>query len=330
MAAQTAIRGKGERLGRSDLAVCRIGLGCMSYSGTYGPSDDEESIRVIHHALDAGMNFLDSSDMYGWGHNETLLGRALKGRRNQAVLATKFGQTRQGVNGRPEYVLQACDESLKRLQVDTIDLYYQHRVDPKVSIEETVGAMARLVEQGKVRYLGLSEAAPATMRRAHREHPITALQTEYSLLYREVAEASLPVCRELGIAFVAYSPLGRGLLTGTVQSESDLPEGDRRRAHPRFAGENLAQNVRLTRRIEEMAREKKVTPGQLALAWLLAQGSDIFPIPGTRRAERVDENLGALEIELTAQDLARIDQALPPGSAKGERSPESQLKAMQL
>ena len=196
MAAQTAIRGKGERLGRSDLAVCRIGLGCMSYSGTYGPSDDEESIRVIHHALDAGMNFLDSSDMYGWGHNETLLGRALKGRRNQAVLATKFGQTRQGVNGRPEYVLQACDESLKRLQVDTIDLYYQHRVDPKVSIEETVGAMARLVEQGKVRYLGLSEAAPATMRRAHREHPITALQTEYSLLYREVAEASLPACRE--------------------------------------------------------------------------------------------------------------------------------------
>ena len=330
MAAQTASSRKAERLGKSDLTVCPIGLGCMSYSGTYGPSDDEESIRVIHHALDAGMNFLDSSDMYGWGHNETLLGRALKGRRNQAVLATKFGQTRQGVNGRPEYVLQACDESLKRLQVDTIDLYYQHRVDPKVSIEETVGAMARLVEQGKVRYLGLSEAAPATMRRAHREHPITALQTEYSLLYREVAEASLPVCRELGIAFVAYSPLGRGLLTGTVQSESDLPEGDRRRAHPRFAGENLAHNVRLTRRIEEMAREKKVTPGQLALAWLLAQGSDIFPIPGTRRAERVDENLGALEIELTAQDLARIDQALPPGSAKGERYPENPLKAVQL
>jgi aryl-alcohol dehydrogenase-like predicted oxidoreductase len=302
----------------------------MSLSGTYGPSDDAESTRVVHHALDLGMNLLDSSDMYGWGHNESLLGAALKGRRNQAVLATKFGQTKEGVNGRPEYVQQACEASLKRLQVDTIDLYYQHRVDPKVPIEETVGAMARLVEQGKARYLGLSEAAPATVRRAHKTHPITALQSEYSLMYREIGAESLPVCRELGIAFVAYSPLGRGLLTGAVKSDADLPDGDRRRAHPRFVGENLAHNVRLLRRIEEIAREKKVKTGQLVLAWLLAQGRDLFPIPGTKHVERVDENLGALDVQLTAKDLAWLDEAMPPGSAKGQRSPEAQLKAMQI
>ena len=330
MATATASRTQHERLGTSGLTVCPIGLGCMSLSGTYGPSDDGESIRAVHHALDLGMNFLDSSDMYGWGHNETLLGTALKGRRGQAVLATKFGQTQQGVNGRPEHVQQACEASLKRLGVETIDLYYQHRVDPKVPIEETVGAMARLVEQGKVRTLGLSEAAPATLRRAHKTHPITALQSEYSLMYREVAAESLPVCRELGIAFVAYSPLGRGLLTGAVKSAADIAEGDRRQAHPRFAGENLTHNLRLAGRIEEIAREKRVTPGQLVLAWLLAQGQDVFPIPGTKRVERVDENLGALEVQLTAEELARIEEAMPAGSAKGQRYPELQLKALQL
>jgi aryl-alcohol dehydrogenase-like predicted oxidoreductase len=319
-----------ERLGKSDLSVCPIGLGCMSMSGTYGPSDDAESIRVIHHALDVGMNFLDSSDMYGWGHNETLLGKALKGQRQRTVLATKFGQTQSGMNSRPEYVQQACETSLKRLEVDTIDLYYQHRVDPKVPIEETVGAMSRLIEQGKVRYLGLSEAAPATIRRAHKTHPITALQSEYSLMYREVADASLPVCRELGIAFVAYSPLGRGLLTGTLHSLSDIPENDRRRAHPRFEGENLNHNLKLMKRIEEIAHEKRVSPGQLVLAWVLAQGKDLFPIPGTKRTARVDENLGAVMLQLTAQDLAWIDEAMPPGSVKGQRYPDAVLKGVQI
>lgn len=319
-----------QRLGKSDLMVCPIGLGCMGMSGTYGPSDDAESTRVIHHALDLGMNFLDSSDMYGWGHNEELLGKALKGRRSQAILATKFGQTKEGVNGRAEYVQQACEASLKRLGLDTIDLYYQHRVDPKVPIEDTVGAMSKLIEQGKVRYLGLSEAAPATIRRAHKVHPIVALQSEYSLMYRQIGDESLPVCRELGIAFVAYSPLGRGLLTGVIHSAADIPEGDRRRAHPRFEGDNLAHNVKLTRRIEEIAREKKVKPGQLVLAWLLAQGKDLFPIPGTKRRERVDENLGALSVTLTERDLKWLDEAMPPGAAKGSRSPEAQLKAMQI
>ena len=319
-----------QRLGRSELMVCPIGLGCMSMSGIYGPSDDAQSLRVVHHALDLGMNFLDSSDMYGWGHNEELLGKALKGRRERVVLATKFGQTQQGVNGRPEYVQQACEASLKRLGVDTIDLYYQHRVDTKVPIEDTVGAMARLIEQGKVRYLGLSEAAPATIRRAHKVHPVTALQSEYSLMYRQIGDESLPVCRELGIAFVAYSPLGRGLLTGAIHGQADIPEGDRRRAHPRFEGENLAHNVKLLQRIEEIAREKKVRPGQLVLAWLLAQGDDVFPIPGTKRSERVDENLGALAVRLTAQDLTWLDEALPAGAAKGARYPEPQLKAVQI
>lgn len=319
-----------QRLGKSELTVCPIGLGCMSMSGIYGPADDAESIGVIRHALDLGINFLDSSDMYGWGHNEELLGKALKGRRSGTVLATKFGQTQQGVNGRPQYVQQACEASLKRLGVETIDLYYQHRVDPAVPIEETVGAMARLIEQGKVRYLGLSEAAPATIRRAHKAHPITALQSEYSLLYRDIGNQSLPVCRELGIAFVAYSPLGRGLLTGSIHALSDIPEGDRRRAHPRFAGDNLAHNVKLIQRIEEMARERKVTPGQLVLGWLLAQGQDLFPIPGTKRKARIEENLGALAVKLSARDLQWLDEAMPVGAAKGARSPEAQLRAMQL
>jgi aryl-alcohol dehydrogenase-like predicted oxidoreductase len=323
-------------LGQSTLRVSAIGLGCMSLSGTYGKGDDEESIRVVQHALDRGINFLDSSDMYGWGHNEELLGRAIKGRRNQVVLATKFGNMRDpvtgkpGVNGRPEYVPQACDRSLQRLGVDVIDLYYQHRVDPSVPIEDTVGAMARLVQQGKVRFLGLSEAAPATIARGHAVHPITAVQSEFSLLYRAEAEDTLPTLRERGISFVAYSPLGRSLLTGGLQKAEEIPEDDRRRDHPRFQGENLGRNLEMVRRLEAIARERRCTPGQLALAWLLAQGPDVVPIPGTKRRYRVDENLGALDVRLDAQDVARIAEAVPRGAAAGLRYPEPQMKAVHL
>ena len=322
------------KLVKSPLAVSAIGLGCMSMSGTYGQSDDAESIGVIHHALDLGITFLDSSDMYGWGHNEELLGRALKGRRHQVVLSTKFGQVRSPdgkgnlVNGRPEYVGQACDASLRRLGVDVVDLYYQHRVDPKVPIEETVGAMARLVETGKVRALGLCEAAPETIRRAHAVYPIAAVQSEYSLLYRNPAEETLPTCRELGIAYVAYSPLGRGFLTGRLRSATDIPEDDRRRQHPRFQGDNFAHNRRLVERIEEIARAKGSTPAQLVLAWLLAQGEDIVPIPGTKRKAYAEENVGALAVRLDASDLARIDDAMPPGAAAGLRYPEPQMKGV--
>jgi aryl-alcohol dehydrogenase-like predicted oxidoreductase len=324
------------KLGHSDLRVSAIGLGCMSMSGTYGKSDDAESITVIHHALDQGINFLDSSDMYGWGHNEELLGRALKGRRDRVVLTTKFGQVQSPdgkgnlVDGRPAYVAQACDVSLKRLGVDVIDVYYQHRVDPKVPIEDTVGAMSRLVEGGKVRYLGLCEAAPATIRRAHAVHPLSAVQSEYSLLYREPAEGTLPTCRELGISYVAYSPLGRGFLTGRFHSEDDLPADDRRRAHPRFQDQNFANNVKLIHPIEEIAREKGVKPSQLVLAWLLGQGEDIVPIPGTKRRLYLDENLGALGISLSASDLERISEAMPPGAAAGTRYPEPQMKGVQI
>jgi aryl-alcohol dehydrogenase-like predicted oxidoreductase len=323
-------------LGRDGCRVSALGLGLMSMSGVYGPGDDEASIAVIHAALDRGVTLLDSSDMYGWGHNETLLGRALKGRRHQAVVATKFGQVRnpQGggnlVDGRPEYVRQACEASLRRLEVDVIDLYYQHRVDPGVPIEETVGAMKRLVEEGKVRYLGLCEAAPATIRRAHAVHPIAAVQMEYSLLYRVEAEAVRPVCRELGIGLVAYSPLGRSLLTGHVRKPEDIPEGDRRHEHPRFQGENFARNRELVRRVEAMAAEKGCTPAQLALAWLLAQGPDIVPIPGTKRTDRLEENLGALAVRLSPDDVARLAQAVPPGAAAGARYPEPQMKAVYL
>src|SRR5437773_4754821 len=322
-------------LGSSTLAVSATGLGCMSMSGVYGKGDDVESIAVIHHALDLGVNFLDTSDMYGWGHNEELVGRAILGRRHQVVLATKFGNVRNpdgsmGVNGRPEHVPQACDASLRRLGVDTIDLYYQHRVDPKVPIEETAGAMSRLVDRGKVRFLGLSEAAPATIRRAHKVHPITAVQTEYSLLYRSEAEETLPTLRELGVSFVAYSPLGRSLLTGHVQSPADIPEGDRRREHPRFKDENLARNVELVRRLEQIAKEKRCTPAQLALAWLLARGPDIVPIPGTKRRERLEENLGALKVELSAEDVRRVSDAVPAGVAAGARYPEAAMKAVYL
>ena len=323
-------------LGNSDLRVSAIGLGCMSMSGTYGASDDAQSIDVVHRALDLGVNFIDSSDMYGWGHNEELLGRALKGRRDQAVLTTKFGQVRSPdgkanlVDGTPAYVARACDASLGRLRADVIDVYYQHRVDPKVPIEETVGAMARLVERGKVRYLGLSEAAPATIRRAHAVHPLSAVQSEYSLLYRQPAEDTLPTCRELGISYVAYSPLGRGFLTGKIHAEQDLAADDRRRQHPRFQEQNFAQNVKLILRIEEIARERGVTPSQLVLAWLLAQGEDIVPIPGTKRRAYLEENVRAVEIELGKPDLDRISEAMPPGAAAGLRYPEPQMKGLQI
>ena len=320
-------------LGNSSLGVSAIGLGCMSMSNVYGKSDDAAAIALIHHALDLGVNFLDSSDMYGWGHNEELLGRALRGRRDTVVLATKFGNLRNpdgtsGVNGRPEYVRQACDASLRRLGVDTIDLYYQHRVDPSVPIEDTVGAMATLVQHGKARFLGLSEAAPATIRRAHTVHPITALQSEFSLLYRAEAEETLPTLRELGIAFVAYAPLGRSLLTGRVRSAGEIPPDDRRRDHPRFKDENLERNLELVRRLESLAGEKGCTPGQLALAWLLARGRDIVPIPGTKRRERLDENVGALAVKLSAEDVRRIGEAVPVGAAAGDRYPAPQLKAV--
>ncbi len=323
------------RLGHSTLDVSAIGLGCMSMSGAYGAYDDAQSIATIHRALDLGVNFLDSSDMYGWGHNEQLIARALRGKRDGVVLATKFGNMRKpdgtpGVNGRPEWVPQACDASLKRLGVDVIDLYYQHRVDPAVPIEDTVGAMKRLVEQGKVRFLGLSEARPETIRRAHTVHPISALQSEYSLLYRVEAEETLPTTRELGISFVAYSPLGRSLLTGQVHKLADIPEDDRRRIHPRFAETNLARNVQYVKKIEQFARDKGCTPGQLVLAWLLAQGQDIVPIPGTKQPDRVEENVRAAEVKLMQDEVARIADAVPAGAAAGLRYPEPLMKAVYL
>ena len=306
------------------LSVSAVGLGCMSLSGVYGTADDAESEKLIQHAIGAGVDHLDSSDMYGWGHNEQVLGRALKGRRNQVVLATKFGQTQRpgqsnGVNGRPAYVREACEASLKRLGVDVIDLYYQHRVDPDVPVEETVGAMADLVRQGKVRFLGLSEAAPDRIRRAHREHPIAAVQTEYSLLYRAEAEETRKTTRELGIGFVAYSPLGRGFLTGAIRSFADID--GRRAAHPRFQEENFAQNRALVEKIEAVAAQKGCTPAQLTLAWLLAQGDDVVTIPGTRYPARLDENVGALRVSLTAAEVADIAAAVPVGAAAGTRYP---------
>jgi aryl-alcohol dehydrogenase-like predicted oxidoreductase len=323
-------------LGRSDLSVFPIGLGCMSLSGAYGKSDDAEAIRVIHHAIDRGVTFLDSSDMYGWGHNESLIGKALAGgRRDKVVLATKFGQTQQpgganGVDGSPAHVKAACDASLKRLGVDVIDLYYQHRVDPKVAIEDTVGAMGDLVKAGKVRALGLCEAKPETIQRAHKVHPIAAVQSEYSLLYREHAEETLRTTRALGISFVAYSPLGRSLLTGAVRQASDIPEGDGRGRHPRFAADNLARNLALVAGIEAVARDKHCKPGQVALAWLMAQGPDIVPIPGTKRAERVDENVAALDVSLSAGEVAQLSSALPPGAAAGTRYPEGGMKGVHI
>ncbi len=301
------------------LSVPVVGLGCMGLSGVYGPAEDATSEDLVREAIDLGVTHLDSSDMYGWGHNEELLGRALKGRRGLVMLATKFGQTQEGVNGRPDYVVKACDASLKRLGTDVIDLYYQHRVDPKVPAEDTVGAMSRLVEQGKVRFLGLSEAAPDRIRKAHAVHPIAAVQTEYSLLYREEAEETRKVTRELGIGFVAYSPLGRGFLTGAIQTLADVD--GRRSAHPRFQEANFDHNRALVARIEAFAKEKECTPAQLTLAWLFAQGDDVVAIPGTRSPVRLRENLEALSVSLSDDDVARIADAVPTGAAAGTRYP---------
>ncbi len=320
-------------LGRNGAAVTAVGLGCMSFSGVYGEADDAVSEALVQRAIDAGCNHIDSSDMYGWGHNETLLGRALKGRRDRVVLATKFGQVRRdgqpnGVNGRPDYVIACCEASLRRLGVETIDLYYQHRVDPETPIEETVGAMARLVTQGKVRHLGLSEAAPPTIRRAHAIHPIAAVQSEYSILYRNDAEETLATTRALGISFVAYAPLGRGLLTGTYTDVAQV--GARQAAHPRFQGENFARNRALVDKLVAIAKEKGCTPGQLAIAWVLAQGEDVVALAGTRSWPRFQENLGAANVALSAAELGRLEAAIPKGAAAGTRYPAAGMKAVYL
>jgi aryl-alcohol dehydrogenase-like predicted oxidoreductase len=321
------------RLGQSDLIVSPVGLGCMSLSGVYGEADDAASEKLIHHALDLGVNHLDSSDMYGWGHNEGVVGRAIKGRRAEVMLATKFGQVQNPggpnkVDGRPQYVIEACEKSLQRLGVEVIDLYYQHRVDPNVAIEDTVGAMAKLVEQGKVRFLGLSEARPETIRRAHKVHPITAVQTEYSLLYRTEAEETRETTKALGISFVAYSPLGRGLLTGAIQNLADVD--GRRASHPRFQGDNFLQNRTLVGHVEALAAEKGCTPAQITLAWLLAQGDDVAAIPGTRYETRLDENIAALDVKLTAAEVAALSEAIPPGAASGGRYPDGGMRAVYL
>jgi len=312
-------------LGRSGLLVSALGLGCMGMSEFYGASDQEESVATIHHALDQGLTFLDTADIYGIGDNEELVGQAIKNRRDEVTLATKFAVIREkgsnvrGISGKPAYVQSACEASLRRLGVETIDLYYQHRVDPDTPIEETVGAMAKLIEQGKVRHLGLSEASSETLRRAGTIHKITALQSEYSLWTRDPEDNVLATCRELGIGFVAYSPLGRGFLTGQIKRFEDLAEDDFRRQNPRFQGENFNKNLELVAKVEEMAREKGVTAAQLALAWLLAQGADIVPIPGTRKRTRLDENIGATTINLTQEDLKRLDEIAPKDAAAGTR-----------
>jgi aryl-alcohol dehydrogenase-like predicted oxidoreductase len=324
------------KLGTQGLAVSAQGLGCMGMSEFYGASNEQESIAVIHRALDLGVNFLDTADMYGPFTNEKLVGRALQGRRNRFILATKFGNVRgedgswKGVSGRPEYVRQACDASLTRLGVDHIDLYYQHRVDPNVPIEETVGAMAELVKQGKVRYLGLSEAAAGTIRRAHKEHPISALQTEYSLWSRDPEDDILPTVRELGIGFVAYSPLGRGFLTGRFRRFEDLEANDYRRNSPRFQGENFAKNLQLVDQVRALAERKGVTPSQLALAWVLAQGRDLVPIPGTKHVKYLEENVAASNVQLSAEELRQLDAIAPKGVAAGTRYPEASMRSVNL
>ena len=321
-------------LGREGLTVSALGLGCMGMSEFYAGRDDAESIATIHRALDREIDFLDTADMYGPFTNERLVGTAIRGRRDEVVLATKFGNQRDedggflGVNGRPDYVRKSCDSSLQRLGVDHIDLYYQHRVDRSVPIEETVGAMAQLVEEGKVRYLGLSEASTSTIRRAHSEYRISALQTEYSLWTRDPEDEILPLCRELGIGFVAYSPLGRGFLTGRFRTFEDLPEDDYRRNSPRFQGDNFQKNLDLVQRVEDIARGKRCTPAQLALAWLLTQGDDIVPIPGTKQRRYLDENIGSLQIDLSRSDMEEIEEVAPKGAAAGDRYHEAGMRTI--
>ncbi|HEY6831331.1 MAG TPA: aldo/keto reductase [Pseudolabrys sp.] len=326
---------KTRSLGQSGLTVSEIGLGAMGMSAFYGPTDDTESLATIHHAIDRGVTFIDTADVYAAGRNEELVGRAIRGLRDKVVIATKFGQIRAAdgsltVKGEPDYVRAACEASLKRLGIETIDLYYQHRVDPNTPIEDTVGAMAELVKQGKVRHLGLSEASPQTIRRAHSIHPITVLQTEYSLWSRDVETDILPTTRELGIGFVAYSPLGRGFLTGQIKRLDDLAKDDWRRNAPRFQGENLHRNLDLVAKVKQIAERRGCTPAQLALAWVLSRGNDIVPIPGTKRRTYLDDNLGAANVQLTAADLAEIERIIPPAAIAGTRYPEAGMRTVGL